>query len=237
MCTNISTSFSADLAESRGNTYRFLASVIMRKPERPMVEKLVDKAFLDELSGLFGEAAVSHLRKFTEEYSGDILSLQVEYTSLFVAPLGQYVAPFEAVYRDEREIAGQKVKGLLMGQSTVDVKKTIRKIGGEIDRAYRGLPDHIGLELQVMQFLCEQEAKAWKDENHDLVTRYLKFEEQFLREHLSVWIPMLTGKIFENTKSNFFKGMACLARQFVTIEMNTFDSACPGEIDSPSLEG
>lgn len=223
--------FTAELAQFRANIYKFLASLYLEKPSEALIEKIADKSLLDELAQIFSESCLSHLRAFADEYSGDIESLQVEYTGLFVAPFGQYVTPYEAVYRDEREVAGKKVKGLLMGESTLDVKRTIRKIGAEIDKSYRGLPDHIGLELQIMQFLCEQEAEAWEAEDKKLALKYLEFEREFLNGHLCEWAPALTAKILDNTKNNFFRGIVRMTREFVHTEMDTFDAVSLAELE------
>ncbi|RJP18912.1 MAG: hypothetical protein C4520_13625 [Candidatus Abyssobacteria bacterium SURF_5] len=226
------TGFNEELAHSRKNIYQFLAAVFLEKPKPELVERVIAKSSLDDLREIFSERCVSFLRNFAEQYSGDILPLEIEYTHLLVAPLGQYVTPYESVYRDEKEIAGQKVKGLLMGESAVDVKKTIRKIGAEIDKSYRSLPDHIGLELQVMYFLCEQEGNAWSAQQLDEAVKFLEFEEEFLRRHLTVWVPVLTGRILERTKNDFFRGIACMTREFIEIEKNSFDRFAPAGVRS-----
>lgn len=229
MCSTAAT-FTRELAESRGNIYKFLASVYLEKPSETLIGRIVDRSLLDELASIFSESCLSHLRTFADKYSGDIQILHVEYTSLFVAPFGQYVTPYEAVYRDEREVAGKMVKGLLMGESTIDVKRTIRKIGAALDKSYRGLPDHIGLELQIMQFLCEQEARAWAAKESKLALKYLEFEEAFLKDHITTWVPVLTARILDNTRNEFYRGVVRMTREFIEIEKNTFDSASASDL-------
>ncbi|MBI5116105.1 molecular chaperone TorD family protein [Candidatus Poribacteria bacterium] len=220
--------FHGELAEVRKNIYQFLASVFLEKPTQELVETLVADDTIDVLSEIFSEASISHLREFCREYSGDITMLQVEYTALMVAPFGAYVTPYESAYRGGREIDGRKSRGLLMGQPALEVKRTIRKAGGEIDRTSHRLPDHIGLELQAMQFLCEQEARAWAADQPELALKYVRFQEDFVRDHLSVWVPDLAARIMENAASGFFKGIACMTRELIATEMNTFDCASPG---------
>ena len=67
--------------------------------------------------------------------------------NLFKVPGPQYVTPYEAVYRDTREINGQTVGGLLADQSTVDVQKWCRLAAIEVTEDFKNLPDHIALEF------------------------------------------------------------------------------------------
>ncbi len=211
----------AEVAEFRSAAYRFLASVFLGKPQKHVVDMLAQDEVLDEFSTVFSDACVENLREFARRYTGDILPLEIEYTNLFVAPFGQYVTPYESVYRDECEIAGKKTKGLLVGRSTLDVRKIIRLIGAEIEQSYRGLPDHIGLELQVMQYLCDREARAWDQKNRSLASQYLASEKRFLEEHLAIWVPTLARRILERTTSHFYRAMACLTREYIRIEIET----------------
>ncbi len=116
-------------ARSRGQLYRCLASTFLRPPGDTLVAPFLDGAILAALDGRFGDDAVAELDRFRQDFDGDYEALDQEYQSLFVVPLGRYVTPYEAVYRDERVVEDEVVRGLLMGPSTVAVTALYREAG------------------------------------------------------------------------------------------------------------
>jgi TorA maturation chaperone TorD len=56
----------------------------------------------------------------------------------------------EAVYRDERELDGTRVRGQLLGPSALAVKELYREAGLQLSGDSKDLPDHVGLELACM---------------------------------------------------------------------------------------
>ena len=152
-------------AEARGNLYRFLSNVYLRPLNRELLRPIVDKGFLEGLSALFGEESVANLKTFaaTPHADKDLASLKQEYMGLFAVPTGQYVAPFEDVYRGET-VNGEQHRGPLLGERAVAVKRIYREAGAEMDRVCKELPTHIGVELSFMSFLCERQAAALRIE-------------------------------------------------------------------------
>lgn len=47
------------------------------------------------------------------------------------------------------------------------------------------------------------------------VKRFMKLQDEFLRKHLSTWIPVFTKVILSSTKEDFFKGLAILTMGLV----------------------
>ena len=119
-------------AVARGQLYRFLAAGFLTPPTAEMVAPMLEDDVLEELRERFGGDAVADLIAFKQTFSGDSDALDREYQDLFVVPLGRYVTPYEAVYRDERVIDGQVVRGLLMGPSTLAVRALYREAGLDI---------------------------------------------------------------------------------------------------------
>ena len=226
-------------AEARGNLYRFLSNVYLRPLNRELLRPIVDKGFLEGLSALFGEESVANLKTFaaSPHVDKDLASLKQEYMGLFAVPTGQYVAPFEDVYRGE-SVNGEQHRGPLLGERAVAVKRIYREAGAEMDRVCKELPTHIGVELSFMSFLCERQAAALRIEQgveplgqdeeqvmhsvtcHELQTR-------FLQDHLTAWFPQLHRSIQANTKSSLYRGLAqvteaLLAQESSSLQMQTF---------------
>ena len=200
----------ADWAKARANVNRFLSAAYLKPPGESLVATLSGDSFIEELEKIFGSTAVDGLRKFAEEFEGDHESLDQEFQELFMVPLGRYVTPYESVYRDERQVGDTVVRGLLAGDSTLAVKQLYREAGADISEDFKDFPDHIGLELACMEFLCEQEARAWEQQDLAKAGQMRELQKRLLHEHLLVWAPALCARIRENAPGPFYRGIAGL---------------------------
>ena len=200
----------ADWAKARANVNRFLSAVFLEPPGKALVATLSGDSFIEELEKIFGSGVGDDLRQFAGEFTGDYESLDQEFQDLFMVPLGRYVTPYESVYRDERQVGDTVVWGLLAGASTLAVKQLYREAGADISDDFRDFPDHIGLELACMEFLCEQEARAWEQQDLAKARQIRALQKRLLHEHLLLWAPALCARIRENASGPFYRGIAGL---------------------------
>jgi TorA maturation chaperone TorD len=200
----------ADWAKARANEHRFLSAAFLEPPGKAFIEALSGDGFIEEIEALFGQAAVNDLRKFAEEYAGDHESLDQEFQDLFMVPLERYVTPYESVYRDQRQVGDTVVRGLLAGSSVLAIKKLYRDAGADVSEDFKDFPDHIGMELACMEFLCEQEARAWAQEDVEKARQMQAFQKRLLDEHLLQWVPALCARIRKNAPGPFYRGVAGL---------------------------
>ncbi len=205
-------------AKARADMYRFLSAVFLEPPTKALIESLLAEGFIEELEGVFGVETVGDLRQFVQEFRGNYESLHQDFQDLFMVPLGRYVTPYEAVYRDEREIGDDRVRGLLMGPSTVAIKQLYREAGVAVSEGFQDLPDHVGLELACMGFLCEAEVHAWEQNDLDDVQRMRDMQKRLSHEHLLLWVPALCGRICENASGPFYRGIASLTEAYLRQE-------------------
>jgi len=208
-------------ATARANMYRFLSAAFLEVPSAAMVAPLLADGFVDGLEEMFGAGVADDLRQFVRGFQGDYAALDQEFQDLFMVPLGRYVTPYEAVYRDEREIGETRVQGLLMGASTLAVKQLYREAGAAVSEDFKDLPDHVGLELACMEFLCRGEAQAWDQENLDEVRRLRDFQRRLLQEHLLQWVPTLCRRIRESATGPLYRGIASLTEAYLADEAET----------------
>lgn len=214
------------VAGSRANMYKFLSGVFLNPPTEEILSLISDSSFLSDLSPDFSEEVISELNQFAENYSVKIDETVQEYHNLFKVPLGQYVTPYESVYRDRRKTADGRVKGRLVGESTIAVENFYKCAGLGIDYAtYKELPDHIGVELAFMQHLCEEEDKAGRSGDSELAGGYAKLQDKFLDGHLREWAPDLAGNIAHKTKNHFYIGIAGILREFVKNDLVSSEEA------------
>lgn len=210
------------LATVRENLYLFFSSVLLMPPQDNLIKQLQAPGFLIELTHYFNPLTIANLERFIQDYDGSLDKLGQEYDDLFQVPLGKYVVPYESVYRDSWELAGQKKKGLLMGPSAQAVKKIYRRAGAELDEHCAELPDHAGVELAFMHYLCQREKEAWQQSKEEEAGQWQRLEAEFVVNHLARWLPALCKNICQKTQSGFYKGIAQLIQEFILSEEKVF---------------
>ena len=215
-------------AKARENMYRFFSTVYLHPPNVELLHQIVaKKEFLEELSVLFGKSTVAALREFavTVDIDKDLSSLEQEYMNLFAVPTGRYVTPFEDVYRGKTD-NGQQIRGPLLGECAIRVKRMYRAAGTEMEKTCKELLTHIGVELSFMSFLCEMEAEAiinqegetYNDQAEREAIDFLRFRElqiTFLQEHLNEWFPQLSQSIQTNSRSQLYRGLTIITEKFL----------------------
>jgi TorA maturation chaperone TorD len=211
--------------------YEFLSALYLRPPTDEVVGRLLSKDFLDVFGAAFSPACGRDFEAFRAQWNGDRGALRQEYDDLFIVPLGRYVAPYEAVYRDRRTVGTQVVGGLLMGRSTVAVTRAYREAGATVSQRCPELTDHVGVELGFMRFLCEREQAAWDSGDTAEAWGALGRQRDFLNDHLVAWIPLLGESMRRNARSHFYKGVARLTTDFVLSDASTLESLFDGEDD------
>jgi TorA maturation chaperone TorD len=214
-------------SEARANMYRFFSAVYLSPIDEDLLRQLVDDVFLDELSTLFGEQAVAELRNFaaTVSVEEDLPSLRQEYMDLFAVPTGRYVTPFEDVFRG-KSAEGKEVRGPLLGERAIAVTRAYRGAGAEMESTCKELPTHVGVELSFMNFLCEREAAAHRNQNSGAVPdrekeeradqkKHRELQFRFLRDHLNQWFPQLSSAIQNSAGGPLYRGLAALTEEFL----------------------
>lgn len=105
-----------------------------------------------------------------------------------------------------------------MGPSALAVKRLYREAGAAISEDFKDLPDHVGLELACMEYLCKAEAGAWDREDLAEVHRVREFQRRLLQDHLLQWVPALCERIRERAAGPFYRGIARLTEAYLAQE-------------------
>jgi len=173
----------AKLAERRSNIYGFLSMIYALEPTADLLDRLLDKEFahaLKELGVVFDDCFETMAK---EELLEELIS---EYTRLYIGVGPYHIPPYESVYLDTREIAGQKVTGLMWGESTIEVVEEYARYGYEPLPFFKDIPDHIGVELGLMRKLTLEEKQAWEKKDQEAALKLLESEKGFLWTSLAV---------------------------------------------------
>ena len=109
----------------------------------------------------------------------------------------------------------------LWGASTVEVKKFMEAAGLKVDDSFSGMPDHITAELEFMQQLLLEEAKAWTKEDNGIGINIQNIEKRFYDEHLSQWIVNFCDKVIAAGPHPFYKQFSEVTKAFIEFEKET----------------
>jgi TorA maturation chaperone TorD len=147
-------------------------------------------------------------------------TLEREYADLFVVPNPRYVAPYESVYRDRWEMPaalqtgagpagkGGAVKGLLMGESTLKVRRLQLEAGLQ---PQRDLPDHVANEMWLLAHLWKKEAEAPLADRPEWARR----RAQFAAEHLQQWLGDLAAAVRRHQHAGVYGATLDIAQAVV----------------------
>jgi len=206
----------AEQAQQRSNLYGFLARVYRKELTPEMLARIKDPDFRDVLSSLEVQLGDDFFSVPEEEL---IEHLSIEYTRLFLGP-GRHISPHESIHyeRDDGDW------GKHWGGSTVEVKKFVESLGLKYKESDTSIPDHISVELELMQKVIEKEKQAWSENEGKDALHYLKIEKMFMDDHLSKWIPQFCDKIFSEAEVPFYREMARITRDFIDLEKDELES-------------
>jgi TorA maturation chaperone TorD len=197
-------------ALQRRTVYGFLAAVYRKELTPDMLRQIKSSPFKEVLSDMGIQLGDEFFSKPENEL---IENLAIEYTRLFLGP-GPHISPHESIHyeRDDGDW------GRHWGGSTVEVKKFVESLGLKYKESDTSIPDHISVELELMQKVIEKERQAWKENNGKDALHYLKIEKMFMEDHLIKWIPEFCDKIIAEAELSFYREMARLTKDFMAIE-------------------
>jgi TorA maturation chaperone TorD len=198
------------IAEGRAKTYAVLAGLYSAPPSKELAESIRAGSLSSENGGSLSSAA-NELTACFRQIAPDVLSendLVAEYTRLFAMPSG--VIPYESFYTDENKRVG--------GHVTVAVQQYYDAAMAQLTGMCLESPDHIGVELEFMKFLCEIEAQFWEVLNWEGLYQCLDFQRGFLDGHLLRWHQSLCEKVISESSLELFRALARLTIDFLEAE-------------------
>ncbi len=207
-----------ELAGHRSNIYGLLATIYRQEMTTDLLKQIKDPSMLGVLSTLGIKLNNGFLKKPEHELLED---LAVEYARLFVGP-GKHISPHESVHHKKEGVQS----GQLWGELTAEVKSIIESSGLEYKSEYKGLPDHISVELEFMQQVILREAQAGQEDDDKTALLCREHEKKFVDEHLFCWIPDFCEKVIEAAELSFYREMARLTHRFIEFEKQELNK-CP----------
>lgn len=210
------------MERARGQVYAYFSALFLNQPTAHGLAQLLSEDGVDAWESMFPQhPACARLRELSQAYhrgEWQADDFVLDYEALFRVPGQSYVHPFESVYRQEGFAAG-KVKGCaVLAEPAREVAAVYREQGLAPREGFTELPDHLGVELELMAVLCRRAAKAYDEESpHDAV-RLTTRQRDFLSQHLLKWGPQCLTKVRENGRTPLYGYLADLLRAFLEKE-------------------
>jgi TorA maturation chaperone TorD len=204
---------------------RFLEMLIclFSPPEREMAEQVHRgsiHSFFHHYLQIWGENA-NILEGFLAKRGPEVFfrNLKDEYGRLFSSEAGsEKISLVESVYKPWTQdphcpLPFATEKGLLMGDSALHVMALYKRCGLEMEGEYRGMPDHLAMELEFLSFLYQRATD--------------KEIKRFIEDHLD-WISLLREKFKEFHSHPFYRSALEVLLLFLRKEKERLEVECHG---------
>lgn len=141
---------------------------------------------------------------------------------LFIGPEKVLAPPWESVYfNDERNI---------FQEQTLQVRQWYRQFGLEPEKLHSEPDDHVGLEFAFLAHLARLALEALERDDTAAFDQYLDAQRRFLVEHPLQWVPLWATLVTENARTDFWRGVALLARGVTIALAQLHDVKLPKEL-------
>ncbi len=227
---------------SRAAVYSFLAWLFLEQPDVDFIARLQALDIQQEVRSLLSNwpsdvQIISGLQRMSaaliangQRNIEDIRAeLAVEHTRLMRGVASGYgpPPPYECLYRSSSP-GGESALLLELAEIYQTAEAILPK--AQIDRL-----DYLGLELDLMRFLCDAETSAWERKDAAEASRLALLQSQFLHQHLLAWVPAYGESLLRQAKTGFYQGVAQLLLGFLSAEARS-EAGPPGNIQQQSPE-
>ncbi|HUU81746.1 MAG TPA: molecular chaperone TorD family protein [Acidobacteriota bacterium] len=211
-----------NLEKARAEVYAFFSRLFLNKPTPEMLAGILNEQVASLIKALFpySEAAAA-FRGLVEDYSRGVWqaeSFLLDYEAMFHVPGGAYIHPFESVYRNYNFASGKARHPIICGSCTQGAARVYEAEGLGLKEGFTELPDHLGVELEFMAFLCRKAAEAIEAGDQDEAAAFRSKQSVFLGKHLLPWIRECLRKMEENASTPLYQCVAGLLRSFLEEE-------------------
>jgi len=200
--------------EVREVIYNFLSTSFLHTPTPSHIKTIIQQNLFEEFPlalasqdfvlalDLLSSWAIENENTDPAELCKELI---VDYNALFVGPGHLLAPPWESVYLTEEK--------LTFGPPTMEVRAFYLRHGLEYYKKNTEPDDHFGLEMEFMAKLISKQRQTQSKKEKE----YLHNEQiAFLEEHVLKWLNDFTNDVYQNSQTKYFKGLALLAREFLT---------------------
>jgi len=205
-----------EITQARINMYGLLSRLFIEEVDPFTLAKIKENEDLLEL--------FPNTKEWDKFWEKDVMKLveedlNVDFTTIFILN----VYPYESVFvNDEGHINPTITNPTLIfyrdNGYAIDLNKT---------RALS--PDHIGVELEFMMNLAQEELNAIAREDEKEVERVRKIQKKFLEEHLANWgLPYLLA-VKDIAETPFYYDVADATLEFLMFDLEHLSNLLEGQ--------
>lgn len=191
------------------NILGLLKHIFLKEPSKELLHELekintitedddIDKGF---------RLIANAIKKNENRLNEYIEDLSVEFARLFLGPKNPPAVPYASFYLSESKT--------VMTDVTSNVRKRYLDAGMAVKDLYSTPDDHIGIELEFISYLTEKIIDLYEDGNQAEASKLFEIRNNFIKEHMSLWIPLFVEKILEFSKEIYYKGAAIILEEVV----------------------
>ena len=190
------------LAIARKNMYSFLSNLYLFEIDEKQLLALKQMEFPKEGTNeelLEGYKEIASYLSEKEANQDTLDELAVDYARIFLSAgvaQGKAAFPYESVYTRKQHLIMQEAgssAAALYAKKGLEPRKDM----------YRIPEDHIGLLLEYMGRICDEDVNEQKE---------------FLQYHLINWVPAFVQDVLKYSSVGFYRGLAKLTKGFLTME-------------------
>lgn len=212
------------------NVYQLL-SRFMFTPTADVAKALLDGAVMDDailsLEGLgFDDTEIENLVSgLNPEVYGDVSQKEFfslvrrDYTHLFSNPSFSTVLTRESAYREKAMGISAKME---TGMSAyLDTRKRYETIRFSPVQGKGEYADHMGLELQYMQAIREEQGIALRENDEKEYSIASRLAGEFLDLHLKIWGIHFFNKVLDDAQEDVYRSIGKLGIAFLKKELGS----------------
>ena len=210
--------------EARAVTYSFLSGMFLREVSQDFLERLAA-----EPPHLGGELEGFAVGLATADLSTVRRDAAAEFAALLLGMSADPVHPYESVYTSPER--------LMMQDARDEVLVLYRAAGLAKQESWKEGEDHIALELEFEQILCERAIAALEEGDEDACRALLLSQRNFLEDHLLAWYPMMAADLQKFPRTDFYKGLGKLTDGFLRNDREFLDAVLSEDEADASEDG
>ena len=186
----------SDQAAARGASYAFLAALF----DRPLDTAGLAALRAPRMLAALADAGVTLPSDFATAPADALRErLSVEFSHIFVAPVGK-IMPHEGLMLAHEEN--------LSGARADKVTAFMRQVGYRLPPESGMVADHLAVELAFAADLARREAAAEAQGDDDTASRARAIRRDFLARHLGLWAGIAARRITDRDAGEFYSELA-----------------------------
>ena len=153
------------------------------------------------------------------------VKLASEYAGIFLGIRDGVPHPSESAYLSASHLVFQEPRDQVM--------EVYRQVGLTKEKEFVEPEDHISAELGFMAYMAAQTAELFRTKKFSEARRYIDMQSEFLKAHLSRWVPKFCDDIMSAAEIDYYRGIALVTRGFVASDALLLKEMA-NELSSPS---